>query len=39
MANLEKFKNWLNDPRVDYKSSFNLVELIEKDLQLKEDLK
>jgi hypothetical protein len=43
MANLEKLifvnKNWLNDPRVDYKSSFNLVELIEKDLHLKEYLK
>jgi hypothetical protein len=43
MTNLEKLifvnKNWLNDPRVDYKSFKYLVELIEKDLQLKEDLK
>ncbi len=31
-------KNWPNDPRVGCKSPFNLVKLIEKDLDLKEKL-
>ncbi len=31
-------KNWLDDPRVDFKSLFNLVELIEKDLELEKEL-
>jgi hypothetical protein len=31
-------KNWLNDPRIDYKPPSNLVELIEKDLGFEEEL-
>jgi hypothetical protein len=31
-------KNWSNDPRIDCKSTFNLVELIEKDLNFEEEL-
>jgi hypothetical protein len=29
-------KKWSNDPRIDCKSTFNLVELIEKDLNFEE---
>jgi hypothetical protein len=29
-------KNWRNDLRIDYKSPFNLLELIEKDLNFEE---
>jgi hypothetical protein len=32
-------KNWPSDLRVDWKSLCNLVEVIEKDLNLKEELK
>jgi hypothetical protein len=32
-------KNWPSDLRVDWKSLCNLVEIIEKDLNLKEELK
>ncbi len=42
MNNLEKLifmnKNWPRDFRVDWKSLCNLVEVIEKDLNLKEKL-
>jgi hypothetical protein len=31
-------KNWSNDPRIDSKSTSNLVELIEKDLNFEEEL-
>lgn len=31
-------KNWPSDLRVDWKSLCNLVEIIEKDLNLKEEL-
>jgi len=40
--NLEKLmfvnKNWPNDPRIGYKSPSNLVEFLEKDVDLKEEL-
>ncbi len=40
MANLEKLifvnKNWPNDLKLDYKSHFNLVELIENNLKLED---
>ncbi len=43
LNNLEKLifmnKNWSSDRRVDWKSLCNLVEAIEKDLNLKEELK
>ncbi len=43
MNNLQKFifmnKNWPRDFRVDWKSLCNWVEVIEKDLNLKEKLK
>jgi hypothetical protein len=32
-------KNWPNDPKVDYNSFFNLMKLIEKDLELEKKLK
>ncbi len=41
--NLEKLifvnKNWPNDPRIGCKSPSNLVEFLEKDVDLKEELK
>ncbi len=42
MANLERLifvnKNWPNDLKIDYKSPFNLVELIENNTKLEEQL-
>ncbi len=32
-------KNWPNDPRIGFKSPFNLVEFLEKDVNLEERLK
>jgi hypothetical protein len=29
-------KNWLNDPRIGCKSPFNLLEFLEKDMNLEE---
>ncbi len=31
-------KNWSNDPRIGCKSPFNLVDVIENDLDLEEEL-
>jgi hypothetical protein len=43
LNNLEKMifmnKNWPSDLRIDWKSLCNLVEVIEKDLKFKEELK
>jgi hypothetical protein len=31
-------KNWLNDPRIKCKSSFNLLEFLKKDINLEKQL-
>jgi hypothetical protein len=31
-------KNWLNDPRIGCKSPSNLIEFLEKDINLEEEL-
>ncbi len=42
IRNLKKLifvnKNWSNDPRVSYKSWFNLVEFLERDIDLEAEL-
>jgi hypothetical protein len=30
-------KNWLNDPKIGYKSPFNLMEFLAKDVNLEEE--